>query len=218
MNDIDLIPTDYRRRRWFERNVKRFAASVAAVVMIAGASYAGLQRAIKQINEEIDSLQGKEEITVRQRTELSQLTEEKARYESQIRLLEGLRSGISAESMFTTIDRAMAGNDVWFVDWEFRRTGVVVEHEWDKTEAGYFIVLPSSANGKNGEAWKIETRMSIKGQARDHSALSTFVTRLLSQPEIQAVHVLSSSQRAYKKRRVVEFDLAVVVNTGAVSG
>ncbi len=218
MNDIDLIPTDYRRRRWFERNAKRFGAAVAAVAMITGASYAGLQHATQQINLEIERLQGKEEITVRQRTELSQLTEEKARYESQIRLLEGLRSGISAESMFTTIDRATAGNDVWFVDWEFRRTGVVVEHERDKTEAGHFIVLPSSANGKNVEAWKIETHMSIKGRARDHSALSKFVTRLLAQPEIQDVHVLSSAQRTYKKRRVVEFDLAIVVNTGVVSG
>jgi len=218
MNDIDLIPTDYRRRRWFERNAKRFGTAVAAVLMIAGAGYAGLQHATKQINVEIESLQGKEEIAVRQRTELGQLTEKKTRYASQIRLLEGLRSGISAESMFTTIDRAMVGNDVWFVDWEFRRTGDAVDHERDKTETGYFIVLPSGANGKHDEAWKIETHMSIKGQARDHSALSQFVTRLLAQPEIQDVRVLSSAQRTYKKRRVVEFDLAVVVNTGASSG
>jgi hypothetical protein len=214
MTDIDLIPSDYRVRRWFERSAKRLVIAITAVVIVTGATYAGVQHATKRVNAEIEILQGQQEISTRQRAELSQISEKKTRYEGQLKLLKGLRSGAAAQSMFVTIDRSLTGNDVWFVNWEFRRAGTVVEHEPETKNTGYFIVLPSGEGGKNDEAWKIETHMSIKGQARDYSALSRFVSRLLSQPEIQDVHVLSSSQRKYKDNRVIEFDLAVIVNTG----
>lgn len=217
MTDIDLIPTDYRMRRWFERSAKRLGVAIMAVVIVTGVIYAGIQYASKQINAEIEILRGQQAISTRQQTELNELTEKKTRYERQLGLLKGLRSGAAAQSMFVTIDQSLTGNDVWFLSWEFRRAGTVVEHEPETKNTGYFIVLPAGKGEKTEAAWKIETHMSIKGHAHDHSALSKFVSRLLSQPEIQDVRVLNSVQRKYKDRRIVEFDLAVIVNTGAVN-
>lgn len=214
MTDIDLIPSDYRMQRWFVRCAKRFGVVVTVILIVTGATYAGVRHATKRGNAEIAMLQGQQAISSLQRAELSRLSEKKNHYESQLELLKGLRSGAAAQSMFVTIDRSLTGNDVWFINWEFRRAGTVVVHEPETQNTDYFIMLPSGKGGKNDEAWKIETHMSIKGRASDHSALSRFVSRLLSQPEIQNVHVLSSSQRKYKDIRVVEFDLAVIVNTG----
>ncbi|MGD2074259.1 MAG: PilN domain-containing protein [Gammaproteobacteria bacterium] len=217
MNDIDLIPSDYRLRRWLERNARRFGIAVAAIFIVTAAAYAAMHHATRKAKAEIEGLRTQAEISARHKSELDQLRDQKSRYEGQLELLKGLRGGASAEAMFVAIDRAMTENDVWFVDWEFRRTGKVVGPEEQTEDNGYFIVLSSGENGANGEAWQIEVHMSIKGQANDHSSLSRFVRRLLAQPEIQDVHVLSSSQRNSKDNRVVEFDLSVNVSPGVVN-
>ena len=147
MTDIDLIPSDYRVRRWFERSAKRLVIAITAVVIVTGAAYAGVQQATKRVNAEMEILQGQQEISTRQRAELSQLSEMKTRYEGQLKLLKGLRSGAAAQSMFVTIDRSLTGNDVWFLNWEFRRAGAVVDHEQGTKNSGYFIVLPSGEGG-----------------------------------------------------------------------
>ena len=52
--------------------------------------------------------------------------------------------------------------------------------------------------------------MKIRGQAKDHSALSGFVRRLYQQPEIQDVRILNTAVAAGS--RYVDFNLAIVVN------
>ncbi len=217
MTDIDLIPSDYRLRRRCERSLKRLAVLVAAVVIVSAVSYALMLHATKRAKAEIAMLEGQQAISAQQRTELTELVDKKTRYEQELELLTGLRSGAAAQSMFYTVDRSLAANEVWFLNWEFRRAGTLVEHQPERANNGYFIRLPSDKDGGHDKAWKIETHMSIKGQALDYSALSRFVSRLLSQPEIEDVHVLSSSQRKYRDNRIVEFDLAVIVNTGAAN-
>jgi hypothetical protein len=214
MNEIDLIPSDYRARRWLERNALRFGFATVAIVVVAATAYAGMHHATQRANAAIETLRTQEVITARQGAELAELSNQKRSYESQLKLLNGLRGGASAESMFATIDRALADHEVWFVDWEFRRTGSVVEHDGATRKDEHLIVLAPGENQQRAKAWKMETHMSIKGQAIDHSALSRFVRRLLAQPEIDEVHVLSSSQRKYKTHQVVDFDLSVVVKSG----
>jgi hypothetical protein len=58
--------------------------------------------------------------------------------------------------------------------------------------------------------------MTIKGQAKDHAALSRFVRKLFEQPEIQDVRILNTSRLS--DERIVNFDLAVTVNSGSVAG
>jgi hypothetical protein len=217
MNDIDLIPSDYRLRCWLARSSRRLGIAVAAIFIVTATAYAAMHHARQNAKAEIERLRTQAEISARHKSELDQLREQKSRYEGQLALLKGLRGGASAEAMFVAIDRALTENDVWFVDWEFRRSGKVVGPEAQTDNKGYFVVLSSSGSEGNNDAWQIEAHMSIKGQANDHSALSRFVRRLLTQPEIQDVHVLSSAQRKTRDNRVVEFDLSVSVNPGVVN-
>ena len=55
--------------------------------------------------------------------------------------------------------------------------------------------------------------MTIRGQARDHQALSRFVRSLFEQPDINDVNVQKTSQSDYADRRVVDFSLTVVLNS-----
>ena len=58
--------------------------------------------------------------------------------------------------------------------------------------------------------------MTIKGQAKDHAALSRFVRKLFTQAAIQDVRILNTSRVTNAK--IVNFDLAVTVNSQSGNG
>jgi hypothetical protein len=169
----------------------------------------------KKLAVEISALQSRQQISAQQSETLALLNSKKTNFERQLSLLTGLRSGAAAPAMFRTIDNALAGNEVWFLDWGFQRAGHAVEKKPETVNTGYFIVVTDD-DGSGEEAWMIETHMTIKGQAKDHAALSRFVRKLFEQPEIQDVRILNTSRLS--DERIVNFDLAVTVNSGSVAG
>ena len=214
MADIDLIPQEYRTRLWLHSRVKRTAAFMVLVVVTAAAMFTVFNYMAARVDRDITTLQQRQAITTQQHEALMQLNEKKKSLDHQLALLGGLRSGASAPTMFITIDRAMTGGDIWFQDWQFQRAGSAVEKPQQPASNGYFIIIPAS-NDKTAEAWKIETHMTIRGQARDHSALSRFVRRLFEQPEIQDIRILNTSLAA--NREFVDFNLSVTVNSRGAS-
>ena len=214
MADIDLIPQDYRARLQLQSGVKRTIIVMVLMVIIAAALFAVFNYLATAVERDIATLQQRQAITTQQHEALTQLNEKKKSLDHQLELLNGLRSGASAPAMFIAIDRAITGGDVWFQDWQFQRAGSSVEEPAEPASNGYFIIMPASS-GKQAAAWKIETHMTIRGQARDHSALSRFVRQLFEQPEIQDVRILNTSLVA--NREFVDFNLAVTVNSRGAS-
>ena len=212
MTEIDLIPTDYRIRRWQTRWLKIAAMTFTGLVVLHGAAFVALQGEAREIQTHIADLQHRQLISSQQRSELESLAASKTELERQLELLNGLRSGGAAEQMFTTVERALTSEDVWLVDWRFQRSGVVVDDPEAAVDTGYFIVVPRNENEADSP-WQVRTHMTIRGQSRDHSALSAFVRGLFSQPEIEDVHVGRTSQSRLVAVDIVDFDLAIVMNT-----
>ncbi len=130
-------------------------------------------------------------------------------------MLQGLRSGAPARAVFRAVDQALAGADVWFLNWQFRRAGVLVpEEQAGGVETGYFIVVPEDGR-EVSQSWQVETHLKIKGQARDHAALSRFVDDLFTQRAVVDVSVQKTALRSYGDVDVVDFDMAVVLNSEA---
>jgi len=211
MRDVDLIPDDYRRAVRFIRRAKvaGVALVIAAVALIAGHRF--LQSVGQQGRRAIAALQAQQSTTTQQRLELEGLREQQMRLERRLALLAAVRGGPTAESMFSIIDQALAAGGVWFTNWRFRRAGAEVDHVAEAVHTGYFVVLPPDAEHPEAKEWRVETHMEIKGQARDHSALSTFVNRLYDRPEIEDAKVLRTSVRPSDDGAIVDFDLAIVV-------
>jgi len=216
MTDIDLIPASYRESLRVQGWARYMLITVSFVLVMSIAGYFTLDYMNKSLSAEISDLQSEQQISELQRGVLTNLGEEKTRFINQLSFLTGLRSGTAAPEMFMTVDRALENKEVWFLDWEFRRAGTAVEKDEKTSSNGYFIIIPATNGEKTAETWKIETHMTIKGQAKDHSALSRFVRKLFNQPEIQNVRILNTSRRA--KARVVNFDLAVTVNSRSETG
>ncbi|MCP4407750.1 MAG: hypothetical protein GY807_08315 [Gammaproteobacteria bacterium] len=218
MADFDLIPNDYRLLRWREAWLKRFGFASLGLVLLSAAAYATLIYVKGVVRSEVEQLQVRRTITTQQTSELLKLRKQKQEYEYQWRLLTGLRSGATAERMFRTIDKALSGDAVWFLNWRFRRAGVSIGSEQQGVNNGYFVVVSQDERQTGSEAWRIETHMEIKGQALDHSALSQFVRALFKQPEIHDVRVIRTALRRVFATSVVDFDLAVVVNSSVGRG
>lgn len=213
MHEIDLIPQDYRIQLIKLKMLKQFGIISAALLLLSTSGYATLGYTTQQLKSEASRLQKQKEITAQQRSSLIQMQEQKSKLQQQWKLLQGLRSGAAVGTMFEAIDSALPA-DVWFLSWKFLRTGVVeVKEKTNTVNSGYFIVVPKSEAKKKPTGSLLQTNMAITGQARDHSALSKFVRALFKQSEIQDVRVVKTSLRRYSTTSVVDFDLAVIVNT-----
>ncbi len=211
MTSIDLIPADYRdglRRRRHLRGAIALTLSIALAVVLGTV---GLHGASTRLVSATEKLRTEHALTAQQRDQLAVLDGRLAELEEEWTLLRGLRSGAAAEDLFLIVDRALPGGDVWFVDWAFRRAGVIVPQTSRTVSTGYFIVVPAGQDEAPSD-WQVKTHMSISGQARDHAALSRFVRGLYEQSEIQEVKVNNTRVQQYEDARIVDFDIAVVLH------
>lgn len=213
MNDIDLIPQAYRTRRWQSKWLKYSAVLFGAVMIALMTGLSALNTATANTKLRIVELQTRQSVTAQQRVDLQRLNGEKAELEQKFELLSGLRSGAAAEDMFVAIDRALTDDDLWFVEWQFERAGVMVAEGVRTVNTGYFIVVPDGAGQNVDGAVQVQTNMTIRGQSRDHAALSGFVRRLFAQQEIDDVRIRRTSASRNDEDGIVDFELAVTLNT-----
>lgn len=212
MNDIDLIPVDYRE--WLERRrmLGVYAVSVLALGLLIAGVGAGLQHTTAKMRDTAARLKVENAVTQQQQDQLQVLTDQRAEYERRWSLLRGLRAGASVQEIFSLIDRALLPGDLWFLDWTFRRAGVIVNGEQRGIETGYFIIVADQPGKPAENTMSVETHMTISGQARDHQALSSFVRSLFEQEDVKDVNVQKTSRSDYARTRVVNFDLTIVLN------
>lgn len=212
MAEINLIPRDYQdwltQQSLFKKYLIAFASLNAIVIVLALL----LGRFTNEVSMQAAELTTQNAITQQQQLQLEQLQQQYAEYERQLGLLRGLRAGAAVDEIFRVIDRALKSKDLWFLDWKFRRAGVVVDGEQRGVETGYFVIVDEKQQAEDQD-WQVETRMTIHGQAKDHQALSTFVRALFDQSDIKDVNVQRTSATNYGDGRVVEFDMTIILNS-----
>ena len=218
MNNIDLIPLEYHRKRLFAGWLKIAVLVLLLLSALIVSAFAFLRYEAADMQRKIDQLQAQKAISNSHREQLQKLNQQKKALQQQLKLLAGLRSGESAETMFDVINRAMPGQKIWINRWGFRRAGTPVDEGDKAVSTGYFIVIPQNVGKgrkQKAETWKIETQMTLQGQAFDYEALSDFVLNLTRRPEIENVRVVTTRMTQLKKIKLVDFSLEVIVALGA---
>lgn len=213
MTDIDLIPNDYRN--WLQQRglLKRYAILFAAIIAAILAAGELLSRMTNQANAEIVQLRAENAMTQQQQQQLEALKSQLAEYQRQWSLLRGLRAAAAIEDVFQIVDNALIAGDLWFLDWSFRRAGVIVDGEQRGIETGYFIIVAPEDGASSTGGFVVETHMSIQGQAKDHQALSKFVRALYAERAIADVSVQKTSRTDFANRNVIDFNITVVLNS-----
>jgi hypothetical protein len=216
MAEIDLIPSDYRNRVVIFDWLRRLIVALVVFMLLGVVIYVVLEVANKRLGEDVESLQNRQKSIAMDRDALREISEKRDHFQRQWEMLKNLRDSKAAEKMFVIVDRAISAGDVWFLSWEFQRSDTFVEFLPDSPGEDYFVVLSGNKDDGTGEALQINTHMTIKGQASDHSALSKFVRRLYEQPEVKDVRILNTS--LMNAAKVVNFDMIVTVNSELVIG
>jgi len=213
MADIDLIPNDYRNWLGQQSIIRKYMTMFVVLnIAVAAAAY-GFSYAADRANARAAQLKSENAITQQQQTQLQQLQQQQSEYERQWSLLRGLRAGAAVDEIFTLIDRSLISGDLWFLDWSFRRAGVIVDGEQRGVETGYFVIVSETSDPFSNPDLEVETHMTIHGQAKDHQALSKFVRALFEEADIKDVNVQKTSQTNYANGHAVDFDLTVVLNS-----
>lgn len=213
MAELDLIPQDYRDKLTQRSMLKRYLIAFALLNVIILALAGLLSQMTQKTSTRIEELKAQSAITAQQTEQLEVLAQEQSEFERRWSLLRGLRAGAAIEDIFRIIDQALVDDDLWFVDWSFRRAGVIVDGETRTIETGYFLIVPADNPAEVAPKWQVETHMTLEGRAVDHQALSTFVRALFEQPDIKDVSVRRTSLTDYANRRVVSFDLTIILNS-----
>jgi len=213
MGDIDLIPNAYRTWRWQARWMKFTAWLIAGLTATLLLTWTVLGLAIDSARKDIETLQNKLAETAQQQADIERLAADKVELERQLRLLSNLRRGVAAGDMFVTVDKALTSDDIWFRNWKFERAGITVGEELETVNNGYIMVVPEGADDLTSDELRIQTNMEIRGQALDHSALSSFVRRLFVQPGIDDIRIRRTSLIDRNRADTVDFELAVILNT-----
>ncbi|MFK7896608.1 MAG: PilN domain-containing protein [Myxococcota bacterium] len=212
MADLDLVPVRYQGRRrartWFLRMVVGYA--LILVALIGFQSY--LKAGIAESDREMAALEIEQARLQAQANEKAALETDVRRLEQHLKVLDGLRGGISSKKMFEVVDAAL-DDRVWFRSWDFRRAGEIVDTKPQGVEKGYFILLPKENPEDPERTWRLETHMEIMAEAKNHSALGSFVRRLSQRPEIETARILNTQTTARGDDTRVNFELAVVVRS-----
>jgi cell division protein FtsL len=213
---MDLIPADYRRYIQQLQLLQRWGLFTLVIIAVSVSLSLGLKYMASEYQKEIVVLEKKKAISSHQRGILQDLEKDRNQLTKKHRILEKLRGGALAEDMFVNIDRSLNGKNIWFKNWKFIRAGSKTSEKPKGVNTGYFIVIPEAdrANQKEKEAWQIQTHMEVSGQATDHEALSSFVHRVLQQPQIGDVRILNTRQQVIMDKTVVDFKLVIMVNSG----
>jgi len=213
MNEIDLIPVDYRDRREQRSLLWKYAIGLVAVNVFVFGSGLALGHLAKKAEAKVVQLKAENAISQQQQDQLQQLKEQGSEYERRWSLLRGLRAGAAVDEIFSLIDQSLVPGELWFLDWGFRRAGVTVKGQQRGIETGYFIIVDEESGPIADADLAVETHMTIRGQARDHQALSKFVRALFEQRDIKDVNVQKTSQADYANGRAVNFNLTIVLNS-----
>lgn len=217
---MDMIPASYRIWVAQLKSLRQWGGVLFVLLLLFVVAEVIFERVNAGYAERISVLEHNKAITSQQREVLQRLQAELRALDAKHNMLLKLRGGAEADDMFVNIDRAMQPDRVWFTTWEFLRAGQVTDEKPDEVNTGYFIVIPPKGNKKQNdkpETWKIQTHMKIGGKAQDHEALSSFVRKLLAQPQIHDVRVQNTQRNLNSNDPMVDFNIIVVVDTSVAS-
>jgi len=211
MSEIDLIPANYRDMLRVRRWSRLFAVNAVVIIVLTVFIKGTLAYLIDAQNDVIDNLQLSKTSIVNNEKILDSLKKQKSSIEYKLDILSSLQHGPTTNKLFTAIDSAMS-KDIWFQEMSYINKPEAVKNKDETVNTGYFIVVPqgSKTNRESDNAGKqrrLLTRVEIKGQARDHSALAEFVNRLNEQTVFNTVKIVNTQLRRYTKTEVVDFTL-----------
>ena len=189
MREMDLIPEDYRRNMSTRRLLIGFGVLYVVIIVGLVAGKVFQDSRTSTIKQKIETLENQQKTFTGQQKVIDELQIKKTAVQAQLDFVKMIQQGGGAGQIFLVFDRVLQHekNNVWMEAWQYTAADLQTDQE------------------------KSDDRMSvtIRGQATDHEALSSFVERLIAQPEIMDVQVKNTSMIGADKTTVM-FDMEII--------
>ncbi len=214
MHELDLIPASYREQLKVKRWFRLFFIAIAITILVISGLKFSIVNSTKKLSDKIEVLQKNKVVNLELQKKYNDLVEQEIKLKKDLEVLKGLQGGPSTKQILLAMDRAMQ-NGVWFTQWSFNRVREITPIQPDTVQTGYFIIIPQeniNSPSPAQQAWKLQIHMEISGQALDHSNFSSFVNKLIQQPEIADVKVINTSLNSTLSSQVVDFKIVVIIN------
>ncbi len=194
--------------------LKRAAVVLGVLLGLYLTSLIALHYLTDKANRVLVAAQGQQAIRGTERTTLTQLIDQRDRLRERQELLQSLRGGMSAQQIVLSVEGAVPADAIWFTDWQFVRQGIVTSEQSTPQPASLFFQNQSAQAGSD---WRIRSQMKVRGQARDHAALSEFSRSLLELPHVYDVKLQRTAlaTRQGDTERLVNFDLSILIENHA---
>lgn len=206
MAELDLIPFGYRQEMLVRYWLKIFALLYVFLLACIGASKYILHAQTAEMENQVSTFELNRKEVNRKQHILNELEQEKKDLINQARVKNRLQGGLSAQQMFLIMDRAL-DKSTWFKRWVYQRAEKFSELE--SAAQQFSLVVPTGNNKSKSQASNFATTMEIAGQAISHTKLAILVHNLASQPEIEDVKVVKTSQGKSRSTEVLDFNLAI---------
>lgn len=213
MNSFNLVPAEYKQQRIIWSDLKTTGVLSGFILLAVAGLYLTINYSILDYKARLEEIAESRKQIESTRAEMHSIEESKQKLESRYTLMKGLKGNISAQGLFAAIDSSLS-NDIEFEALSFNRAGEPVESEKAAVKSSYFIVIPESDGilKTRYDALRIDANMNIRGRAKTHSAMATFMTKLAQQKQIDRVELLRSGGKPKGIEEWISFELFIVIN------
>jgi Tfp pilus assembly protein PilN len=210
MADIDMIPRSYRDAQRVRIAATTYGAALALLLVVGAGASALLRWRVAVETPRLEQLRAGSVRTDAMRAQLELARQRRDAYVQDVASLAAAR-GAGEVNAFAQILDAALNDQVWIDQLRFLRT----EEQLPATAqtalpAGAVQVRSAPAPGAppTVQVWRLGSRIEIAGQARDHAAMTAFLTALASNPALSDVRFMNSSAAAAEDGGAVSFGAA----------
>ncbi len=213
MNSFNLVPAEYKQQRIIFSDLKTTGVLSGFILLVVIGLYLTINYSILDYKARLEEIAESRKQIESTRAEMHSIEESRQKLESRYTLMKGLKGNISAQGLFAAIDSSLS-KDIEFEAVSFNRAGEPVESEKVAVKSSYFIVIPESDGilKTRYDALRIDANMNIRGRAKTHSAMATFMTNLAQQKQIDRVELLRSGGKPKGIEEWISFELFIVIN------
>jgi Fimbrial assembly protein (PilN) len=189
MNDIDLIPADFRRRIGLRHQIRRLVLACILIAATGAAGRAGIGYLIWHEQAEVVRMEEQRRELERNQNQVQSMLQQREVTEQQLAALDSLRGRDRVAKFLRAIDAAYSGR-IWLDSVHFARRG----------EAATEADQPATA---------VSLGADLYGHAMSHSELAVFMQKLGAQSTVADVRLIDTATRTYTTSQVIDFNLAL---------
>ncbi len=207
MADIDMIPRSYRDALRLRRTAMAYGAALALLLLAGGGASALLRWRVAVETPRLEQLRAGSVQAEAMRAQLDAAQQRRDAYAQDVAALAAARGAGEVDAFARILDTAL-NDQVWVDGLRFSRSEEQLPPPAQTPlPAGTVQVQAAQTPGAPPvvQVWRLASQVHISAQARDHAAMTSFLTALAAHPGLSDVRFMNSAAVAAEDGGTISF-------------